>query len=282
MIVTGASQLAGVIGWPVQHSRSPRLHGFWLERYRIDGAYLPLAVRPANLKAALAGLSAMGFEGCNLTIPHKEAALGLVDEMTPIATKIGAVNTVIVRKDGSLLGDNSDAFGFMENLRVGAPGCDFTDGPAVVLGAGGSSRAVCVALKEAGAVEIRLLNRTLERSENMAKAFGAIVQPLPWETRANALDKATLLVNTTSLGMDGQPPLDLDLSLLPLGAVVNDLVYSPLTTDLLTAAAGRGNITVDGLGMLLHQGRPGFKAWFGIAPEVTDDLRTFVASDLVS
>ena len=280
MILSGVARLAGVMGWPVEHSRSPRLHGFWLERHGIDGVYLPLAVRPENLETALASLSALGFAGCNLTIPHKEAALRLIDETTPFAAEIGAVNTVIVRKDGSLLGDNSDAFGFIENLRSASPNFDPTAGPTVVLGAGGAARAVCAALKKAGAVEIRLLNRTLARSECLSETFGALVRPLPWETRAGALDSAALLVNTTSLGMDGQPPLDLDLSLLPPDAVVNDLVYSPLITDLLAAAAARGNITVDGLGMLLHQGRPGFEAWFGVAPEVTDELRVFVTGDL--
>ena len=280
MTLSGTARLVGVMGWPVQHSRSPRLHGFWLERYGIDGAYLPLEVRPANLKLALTGLSALGFVGCNLTIPHKEAALELVDETTPFAAEIGAVNTVIVRKDGSLLGDNSDAFGFIENLRIGAPSCDFTARPAVVLGAGGAARAVCAALKRSGANEIRILNRTLARSERLAETFGELVRPLRWETRAGSLEGAALLVNTTSLGMNGQPSLDLDLSLLPLDAVVNDLIYSPLITDLLASATARGNVAVGGLGMLLHQGRPGFEAWFGVEPEVTDELRAFVAGDL--
>jgi len=262
----------------VEHSRSPRLHGFWLDRHGIDGAYLPLAVRPENLQAALTGLAAMGFAGCNLTIPHKETALELVDETTPLAGEIGAVNTVIVRDDGSLLGDNSDAFGFIENLRAGAPGLDLAAGPAVVLGAGGAARAVCAALKDAGAAEIRVVNRNPARAERLAETFAA--KPIAWDARHSALEGAVLLVNTTSLGMDGQPPLDLDLSSLPASAVVNDLVYSPLTTDLLAAATARGNGAVDGLGMLLHQARPGFEAWFGVVPEVTDALRDYVAGDL--
>ncbi len=280
MSLGGGTRLAGVMGWPVKHSRSPRLHGFWLDRHGIDGAYLPLPVRPENLPAALAGLAALGFAGCNLTIPHKETALELVDETTPLAAEIGAVNMVIVRDDESLLGDNSDAFGFIENLRAGAPGLDLAAGPAVLLGAGGAARAVCAALKEAGAAEIRIVNRDPARAERLAEQFGA--EPVAWDTRHGVLDGATLVVNSTSLGMDGQPPLDLDLSSLPKSAVVNDLVYVPLTTDLLAAAQARGNATVDGLGMLLHQARPGFEAWFGVAPDVTDELRVHVAGDLAS
>ena len=280
MSLGGETRLAGVMGWPVKHSRSPRLHGFWLDHHGIDGAYLPLPVRPENLPAAIAGLAALGFAGCNLTIPHKETALELVEETTPLAAEIGAVNTVIVRYDGSLLGDNSDAFGFIENLRAGAPGLDLAAGPAVLLGAGGAARAVCAALKEAGAAEIRIVNRDPARAERLAEQFGA--EPVAWDTRHGVLDGATLVVNSTSLGMDGQPPLDLDLSSLPKSAVVNDLVYVPLTTDLLAAAQARGNATVDGLGMLLHQARPGFEAWFGVAPDVTDELRAHVAGDLAS
>jgi shikimate dehydrogenase len=280
MTASGETRIAGVMGWPVKHSRSPRLHGFWLARYGIDGAYLPLAVRPEKLEAALAGLAAMGFAGCNLTIPHKEAALTLVDAVSPLAAAIGAVNTVVVRADGTLFGDNSDAFGFIENLRAGVPGLDLAAGPSVVLGAGGAARAVCAALTEAGAAEIRVVNRNQARAERLAESFA--VKPVSWDERAAALDEAALLVNTTSLGMTGQPPLELDLARLPASAVVNDLVYAPLTTELLAAAAARGNATVDGLGMLLHQARPGFEAWFGVAPEVTAELRAFVAGDLAA
>lgn len=276
------ARFAGVMGWPVKHSLSPRLHGFWLDYHGIDGTYLPLAVRPENLREALAGLSAKRFAGCNLTIPHKEAAIELVDVATPLAAEIGAVNTVVVRDDGSLLGDNTDAFGFLENLRMGAPNFDPAAGPAVVLGAGGAARAVCAALKEAGTLDIRLLNRTLARAVNLAASFGPNVRPLPWKERTIALEGAAILVNTTSLGMTDQPPLDLDIVPLPVSAVVNDLVYSPLITDLLAAAAARGNVVVDGLGMLLHQARPGFEAWFGVAPDVNDALRAHVVSDLAS
>jgi len=282
MIASGKTRLAGVMGWPVAHSRSPRVHGFWLERHGIDGAYLALAVRPEKLQAALGGLAALGFCGCNLTIPHKVAALELIGEVSPLAARIGAVNTVIVKKDGTLYGDNSDAFGFLENLREAAPRLDLASGPVILLGAGGAARAVCAGLLQSGAPEIRLLNRNMARAEALAAILGPAIKPLPWTERHAALQDAALLVNTTSLGMTGQPGLELDLSLLPEHAVVNDLVYSPLTTALLAAARERGNIVVDGLGMLLHQARPGFAAWFGVEPEVTAELRAFVAGDLAS
>ena len=277
MMLSGAARLAGVMGWPVAHSRSPRLHGFWLRQHGIDGAYVPLAVRPENLPLALGALSVLGFAGCNLTIPHKEAALDLIDEITPLAARIGAINTVIVKADGTLCGDNTDAYGFIENLRGTVSGFDPATGPAVVLGAGGAARAVCAGLIEAGATEICLLNRTQERAEIVARDLGAALRVEPWSGRGAALQGAALLVNTTSLGMTGQAALDIDLAALPLAAVVNDLVYSPLTTALLGAAAERGNITVGGLGMLLHQARPGFAAWFGVEPDVTPALHNFVA-----
>lgn len=277
MNISGAARLAGVMGWPVAHSRSPRLHGYWLECHAVDGAYLPLAVRPENLHAALEALPLLGFAGCNLTIPHKEAALRIVAEVTPLAARIGAINTIIVKPDGSLRGDNTDAFGFLENLRDQAPNLDLAAGPAVVLGAGGASRAISVGLLEAGVTEIKLLNRSLERAEKMAADLGPALRPVPWSERNAVLGEATLLVNTTSLGMVGQPALDLDLALLPESAVVNDLVYAPLLTVLLSDARARGNNIVDGLGMLLHQARPGFAAWFGTEPTVTAELRDFVA-----
>ena len=282
MIGSGKTRLAGVMGWPVAHSRSPLVHGFWLQRHGIDGAYLPLAVQPEKLQAALDGLAALGFSGCNLTIPHKVAALDLVGEVSPLAARIGAVNTVIVKKDGTLRGDNSDAFGFLENLREGAPQLDLTSGPIIVLGAGGAARAVCAGLLQSSALEIRLLNRNMARAEALGEIFGSAIKPLPWTERHAALQDTALLVNTTSLGMTGQPGLELDLSLLPQRAVVNDLVYSPLITPLLGAARERGHIAIDGLGMLLHQARPGFAAWFGVEPEVTAELRAFVAGDLAA
>ena len=280
MILSGKARLAGVMGWPVAHSRSPRLHGFWLDRYGIDGAYLPLAVRPEHLEAALRALPLLGFRGVNLTLPHKEAALAALDEVDPEARRIGAVNTVAVTGDGRLRGWNTDAFGFLAHLRDAAPSWRPQAGPAVLLGAGGAARAVCAALAGAGVPEIRLVNRTRARAEEVAAAIGGPIRALDWEQRAAALDGAALLVNTTTLGMAGQPPLDLDLGRLPPEAVVNDIVYVPLETPLLRAAAARGNVCVDGLGMLLHQARPGFAAWFGVEPEVDAGLRAFVLKDL--
>ncbi len=276
MILTGHARLAGVIGWPVGHSRSPRLHGYWLDKYRLDGAYLPLPVQPGRFEQVLRALPHMGFAGANVTVPHKEAALALADHVEPVARRIGAVNTLVVRPDGSLEGHNTDAFGFLENLRQGHPGFSAAAGPAVVLGAGGAARAVIAALQEDGAPAVRLLNRTAERAWQVAAELGGPIEVVPWEQRAEALAGAALLVNTTTLGMEGQPPLLLDLQQLPVDAVVSDIVYVPLETELLGAARRRGNPAVDGLGMLLHQARPGFAAWFGVMPEVTDELRNFV------
>ncbi|CAA7622837.1 Shikimate dehydrogenase [Magnetospirillum sp. LM-5] len=276
MTLSGKARLAGVIGWPVGHSRSPRLHGFWLKQLGIDGAYVPLAVKPEDFAAALDALPKLGFRGANVTVPHKEMALALVDHVEPLAARIGAVNTLVVRDDGTIEGRNTDAFGFLENLRRGAPDWRAENGPAVVLGAGGAARAVVAALVDAGVPEIRLLNRGLARAEQLAADIGGPVRPLDWQVRADALDGAGLLVNTTVLGMNGQPPLDIDLAALPDSAVVNDIVYAPLMTDLLNAAALRGNPIVDGIGMLLWQAVPGFEAWFGARPTVTDELRAYV------
>jgi shikimate dehydrogenase len=268
-------RLAGVMGWPISHSRSPVLHGWWLQEYGIAGAYVPLAVKPDRIEQAIRGLPALGFSGCNVTIPHKEAALRLVDRVDPLAKRIGAVNTIVAAEDGTLSGSNTDAFGFIESL-----GRDWRaeTGPAVVLGAGGAARAVIVALAERGAPEIRIVNRTQERAETLAAEFGG--RAVSWEAREAALDEAALVVNTTSQGMKGEKPLDLALTRLPRTATVFDIVYVPLETPLLAAARARGNRTVDGLGMLLHQARPGFEAWFGVAPEVTPELRRAVEATL--
>jgi shikimate dehydrogenase len=278
MILTGTARLAGVMGWPVGHSRSPRLHGYWLDAYGIDGAYLPLPVAPEHIETALRALPLLGFAGVNLTVPHKEAALGVVDRVDALARRIGAVNTVVVAADGTLNGTNTDAFGFTENLRAGAPDWE-PSRAAVVLGAGGAARAVCVGLADAGVAEIRLANRKAARATRLADELSGI-QPVAWEARGDALDGAGLLVNTTTLGMTGAPPLDIALDALAGDAVVTDIVYAPLETPLLAAARARGNVTVDGLGMLLHQARPGFAAWFGHEPDVTDALRAFVLEDL--
>jgi shikimate dehydrogenase len=278
--LTGRARLAGVMGWPVAHSLSPRLHGHWLHRYGIDGAYVPLAVPPERLEQALQALPALGFAGVNLTIPHKEAAVSLVDQLSPAAERIGAVNTVVVEPDGTLSGDNTDGFGFIAALSESDVAWRAGAGPAVVLGAGGAARAVAVALLDSGAPEVRLLNRTPERAHALARKLGGAIHAVPWAERSAALDGAALLVNTTSLGMRGQPPLVLPLDALPRTALVSDVVYTPPVTALLVAARARGNRVVDGLGMLLHQARPGFRAWFGVDPVVDDDLRAVVLAGL--
>jgi shikimate dehydrogenase len=283
MSVSGKAKVAGVIGWPVSHSLSPRLHGFWLERAGIDGTYIPLPVPPERIEQAIRALPALGFRGANVTVPHKEAALAAADQATGRARLMGAANTLIVEADGSITADNTDGFGFVENLRQGAPTWAPESGPAVILGAGGAARGVIGALLAAGVPALTLLNRTRSRAEALAsdlqKAFPD--QPITvgdWDQRAASLNGAALLVNTTTQGMTGNPPLDIDLDALPRTAVVTDIVYVPLQTDLLQRASARGNPVVDGLGMLLHQARPGFEAWFGLAPQVDEALRTHVLS----
>lgn len=267
---------AGVMGWPVAHSLSPRLHGHWLAEHGIEGRYDALEVAPEALAERLAGIAEEGLAGVNLTVPHKQAALGLMASLAPAAEAIGAVNTVVVGDGGSLAGDNTDAFGFMENLREGAPQWSASSGPAVVIGAGGAARAVAYGLLQAGAPEIRIVNRTRSRAEALCALDPGRIVTRPWQARSEALDGAALLVNTTTLGMAGQAGLDLDLAALPPRALVTDIVYAPLETPLLAAAGRRGNPVVDGLGMLLHQARPGFAAWFGVMPEVTPALRAHV------
>lgn len=275
--LSGAARLAGVVGWPVSHSRSPRLHGFWLAEHGIDGAYVPLPVKPEDLPTAIAALPMLGFRGANVTVPHKEAVLALCARTTDLARRIGAANTLIVGPDGKLEADNTDAFGFIENLKSGAPGWSAASGPAVVLGAGGAARAVVVALLDAGAPEIRLVNRSRERAEKLARDVGdRRIRVRDWSDRDAVQEDAALLVNTTSLGMTGQPPLEIGLDRLPATALVHDIVYAPLETALLAAARARGNPVVDGIGMLLHQARPGFAAWFGVTPQVTPALRDYV------
>ena len=280
MIISARARLAGVMGWPVDHSLSPRLHGYWLEANGIDGAYLPLAVAPEHFAQALRVLALLGFRGVNITVPHKEAALDVVDVAVPLARRIGAVNTITVRGDGTLEGTNTDAYGFTEHLKATVPDWQASGGPAVIIGAGGAARAISVALVDAGVAEIRIVNRTLARAEALATTVGEPVRVLPWTGRANAVGDAALVVNTTTLGMTGQPALDLEAASINDDAVVCDIVYAPLQTPLLRAAAGRGLRTVGGLGMLIHQARPGFEAWFGVAPEITDELRAFLAADL--
>jgi shikimate dehydrogenase len=278
--LTGRTRLAGIMGWPVAHSLSPRLHGHWLRRYGIDGAYVPLPVLPERLEQALSALPALGLAGVNLTIPHKQAAVSLVDRLSPAAERMGAVNTVVVEPDGTLSGDNTDGFGFIASLSESGVGWQAAAGPAVLLGGGGAARAVAVALLDAGAPEVRLLNRTPDRARALAGELGGPIHAVEWAARSAALDGAALLVNTTSLGMRGQPPLVLALDALPRTALVTDVVYTPLITALLAVARARGNPVVDGLGMLLHQARPSFRAWFGVDPVVDDDLRAAVLAAL--
>ncbi len=276
MTISGKAKLAGVMGWPVGHSRSPRLHGYWLEHYGIDGAYVPLAVPPDRIEQAIRALPALGFRGCNVTVPHKEAAYRTVDRLDATAKRMGAVNTIVVGEDGLLEGRNTDGFGFIENLKSGAPGWTAADGPALVIGAGGAARAVVASLLDEGAPQVWLVNRTLARAEELASDIGGAIEVADWVSRETLLEGAALVVNTTTQGMAGQPPLDLDLRALPGSAVVTDIVYTPLMTPLLSAAQARGNRVVDGIGMLLHQARPGFAAWFGREPEVTEGLKAAV------
>jgi shikimate dehydrogenase len=275
--LSGKARVAGLIGWPVSHSRSPRLHGYWLAEHGIDGAYVPLPVAPEKLEPAVRGLAAAGLAGVNVTIPHKQAVLPLCDRLDDAARRIGAVNLLVFAEDG-IAGGNTDSFGFMANLKAAAPAWNAA-APAVLLGAGGGARAVAVGLIDAGVPELRLANRNRARAEQLAAELGGVVTVLAWEERAAALAGAGLVVNSTSLGMSGQPPLDLALDDLPGDAVVADLVYSPLETALLAAARARGCVGVDGLGMLLHQARPCFAAWFGPDPQVTENLRAFVLGD---
>jgi shikimate dehydrogenase len=275
-ILTGHARVAGIIGWPVAHSRSPRLHGFWLERHAVDGAYVPLAIPPEHFTTAVAGLLQAGFAGANVTIPHKRAAFALCDSVDPSAQRAGAVNTLVFR-DGKITGSNTDGWGFLANLR--AHGVDPAAGPVLILGAGGAARAVSAALLDTG-VPVTIANRTPTHAEALAHDLPGL-RVIPWAHRSDAITDQALLVNTTSLGMLGHPPLLLDLDHATPTLAVADIVYVPLQTPLLSAAAARGLRAVEGLGMLLHQAVPGFHSWFGVEPQVDAALRRFVAADLL-
>jgi shikimate dehydrogenase len=265
--------LAGVIGSPIAHSKSPQLHRHWLNTYGITGYYIPMDVSHDNLEKVLRTLPSMGFVGVNITIPHKEAVMSIADMVTDRATLIGAANTLIFRRDGKIHADNTDGYGFIENLRCGAPQWQPDAGPAVVLGAGGAARAVVASLTDAGVAEILLTNRTRVRAEKLRDDFGQRVRVVDWVQAGNIIDGAGLVVNTTSLGMVGKPDLRVPLDGLQKGAVVTDLVYTPLKTGLLETAEAAGCVAVDGLGMLLHQAVPAFERWFGMRPEVNSATR---------
>lgn len=271
--------LAGVIGMPIAHSRSPRLHRHWLARYGLPGHYVPLQVAPGDLAQVVRTLPKMGFVGVNVTIPHKEAMLGLADLVTDRAALVGAANTLIFRDDGKIHADNTDGYGFLSNLRQGAPGWEPRAGPAAVFGAGGASRAVLTALIEAGVAEIRLSNRSRPRADALRSEFGPKIIVFDWVKAGNMLDGATTVVNATSLGMVGKPEFKVPLDGLTPGAVVTDLVYTPVQTSFLQEAAAMGCQTVDGLGMLLHQAAPGFERWFGQRPEVDEEARAAILDD---
>ena len=272
----GQIPLAGVIGAPVAHSKSPALHGYWLKRYGLTGYYIPMEIEPRNLKAALKALPKLGFVGVNITLPHKEAVLELADIVTDRAALIGAANTLIFRADRKVHADNTDGYGFIENLRQAAPDWSASQGPAAVLGAGGAARAVVAALIETGAPEIRIANRTKLRAEQLRAEFGRRVVVHDWPRADRMLAGAALVVNTTSLGMTGKTEMMVSLAELSPDSLVTDLVYAPLNTRFLEAAAEKGCRTVDGLGMLLHQAVPAFERWFGHRPAVDEETRSAV------
>lgn len=269
--MAGKTLKAAVVGFPVSHSLSPAIHSHWIKQYELQGSYDAREIPPEHLKESLLHMMEEGYTGFNITIPHKQSVMALCDELDDAARAIGAVNTLAAGGDGGLRGYNTDAYGFIENIRDAAPGFDFAAGAALVLGAGGAARAIVHGLLRHGAKDIRIANRTHERAEKLARDFG--VEEAACGTGAAGLKDVALLVNTTPLGMKGQPPLDFDVSLLPPDTVVNDIVYNPGETQLLKDAAGRSLKTIDGLGMLLHQAARAFEIWTGIGPEITVELR---------
>ena len=268
--------MAGVMGWPVAHSRSPVIHNHWIRQYGLQGAYGLFPVQPERLQDAVRGLRALGLAGCNVTIPHKVDAMQWMDLVDPLARRVGAINTIVVTPEGALHGFNNDGFGYIQSLRDARPDWQASAGPATVLGAGGAARAIVLSLLDQGATEVRLLNRTRAKAQAMADEFGPCVQVFDWSERHESLSSIALLVNTTNQGMHGEPALDIRLERLPQTALVSDAIYIPLETPLLRAARLRGNATVNGLGMLLNQARPAFQAWFGPLPEITPALHQAV------
>ncbi|NKD88318.1 shikimate dehydrogenase [Haematospirillum sp. 15-248] len=279
MIISGHAKLAGILGWPVSHSASPCLHGFWLDAYGVDGAFVPLPVHPDDLELVVRALPRMGFCGVNVTIPHKEAVLNLCDSLSETARAAGSVNTLTFSTDGSIYGDTTDGDGFMRNVQDQAGPVD-SKGPVLVLGAGGAARSIVLALIRAGFQDVLIANRTPEKAEAIARDLGAGITVVEWDNHKRFFPSLSLLVNTTSLGMTGCPPLSLSLDTLSKQAVVCDIVYKPLETTFLATARRRGNRVVDGLGMLLHQACPGFRSWFGVMPTVDNVLRDHVIKSL--
>lgn len=271
--------LAGVIGSPVAHSRSPALHRYWLRRHAIRGYYIPMDIAQADLPDAIATLPKLGFVGVNVTIPHKVTVLSLADTVTDRASIIGAANTLIFQKDGKCIADNTDGYGFMQNLKTAVPDWDAEGGPACVIGAGGAARAVIGALLDAGATEIRLTNRTRARSDALRSEFGARISVYDWVQAGNAIEGAATVINSSSLGMVGKPEFRVPMDGLSPDAVVTDLVYTPLETAFLRQAREMGCRTVDGLGMLIHQAVPCFERWFGERPEVDDAVRKVILGE---
>ena len=274
-----ARKQACVIGWPIEHSRSPAIHGYWLDRYRIDGAYTKEAVRPEDLETFLRGLAGAGIAGCNATIPHKEAAFRIADEKDASATVVGAANTLWL-EDGRLCAANTDTYGYMTYLAQQAEDWNRRDAPVSILGAGGAARAIVHGFLEAGVSEIRLFNRSAERAEALAADFGPRIKVLPWEQRSRAATESAVLVNTTAVGLKGEGTLAMDFTDFHPDCIVSDIVYVPLETPLIRDARRHGLRTVDGLGMLLHQAVPGFEKWFGVRPEVTDELYDRIAAEI--
>lgn len=270
---------ACVIGWPVEHSRSPLLHGYWLKKYGIDGAYTKRAVAPEAVAGFLQSLRANGYVGCNVTVPHKAAAFSAADEREDSANAVSAANTLWL-SDGKLVAANTDTYGYMTNLSQQAPGWDRRDAPVSILGAGGAARAIVFGFLDAGVSEIRVFNRTRARAETLAQQFGSCVKVFDWSQREAGSRDSAVLVNTTTIGMNGAGTLDFDLAGFDPECVVSDIVYVPLETELLRKAKSQGLRTVDGVGMLLHQGVPGFEKWFGVRPEVTDELRNLIVGDI--
>ena len=273
--------MAGVMGWPVMHSRSPMMHNYWMKQQGMKGTYVFLGIKPEGLESALRALHPLGFSGCNLTIPHKLDAMTMVDEVDDTARKIGAISCVIVREDGTLSGTNNDWLGFLGNLKHQQPDWRADSGPCTVIGAGGGGRAVVYGLLEEGAKEVRLVNRTQHNAERIAEDFNGPISVYPWKERNSLLEGAATVINVTNQGMVGEASLDITLEKLAPDALAADIIYTPLESPFLTAAAKRQNKTVNGLGMLLHQGPPAWKRWFGIEPTVTNELRGMMEQSIL-